>query len=224
MKPRVKLAEAPTKGGAIMTLFEHDGEYAISFNGQDLMHSKASTSEKELGAIGVARVPREEASRILIGGIGLGLTLESVLKGVGPLAEITVVETMPEVVNWNREFFKSLNGNAVEDTRVNIRIGDVTKVLKKAKANTYDVILLDVENGPIGMVTQRNTAQFYYMGVRLIKDALKPNGRAVFWSTGPDPKFEILLNKAGFKVNGVPVKVHEKAKRATYMLYVADNR
>lgn len=224
MKPRVKLAEAPTKDGAIMSLLEHDGEYAISFNGQDLMHSKASTSEKELGTVGVERVPREEASRILIGGIGLGLTLESVLKDVGPLAEITVVEIMPEVVDWNREFLKDLNGSAVEDPRVKFRIADVTKVIKKTKEDTYDVILLDADNGPIGMVTKKNTSQFSYMGVHFIKDALKPNGRAVFWSAGPDPKFEIQLNKAGFKVSVVPVKVHERAKRAAYMLYVADNR
>jgi spermidine synthase len=224
MKPRVKLAEAPTKDGSVMTLIEHDGDFAISFNGNDLMHSKASTSERALGTVGVARLGKEEPSRVLVGGLGLGLTLQSVLRDAGPLAEVTVVESMAELVDWNREFLKDLNGGAVDDPRVRIRIGDVTKVIKKTKEDIYDVILLDIDNGPIGMVTKKNTSLFSYMGVRFIKDALKPKGRAVFWSAGPDGKFEILLNKAGFRVKVVPTKVHERAKRAAYMLYVADNR
>jgi len=224
MKPRIKLAETTTNDGSVMSLLEHDGDFAISFNGQDLMHSKASTSERQLGRVGVVRLPKEEPTRILIGGLGLGLTLKSVLADAGPDAEVTVAELNPDLVEWNRKFLSKLNGGVVDDPRVIIRPGDVTKIIKKTKENIYDVILLDVDNGPIAMVTKKNSSLFTYMGVRFIKDALKPYGRAVFWSAGPDPKFEILLNKAGFKVTAIPAKVHERAKRAAYMLYVADNR
>ncbi len=44
MKPRNLVAESTTPDGASMSLNEHDGAYSISFQGQELMHSKASFS------------------------------------------------------------------------------------------------------------------------------------------------------------------------------------
>ena len=43
MKARNKLAESTTPDGAPMALYEHDGHYSISFQGQELMHSDASS-------------------------------------------------------------------------------------------------------------------------------------------------------------------------------------
>lgn len=221
MKPRIKQAEAKTADGGTLALYEQDGAFSINFNGQELMHSKATASEVLLGKLGAEALDKEASSRVLIGGLGLGFTLRSVLEVAGPKAVIEVVELVSEVIDWNRELLKDLNGELLEDPRVEVRHDDVAKLIRKADPNTYDSIILDVDNGPTAMVTGNNFNLYSKSGVRLIRSALKVGGRVVFWSAGPDQKFELRLKQAGFEVSSHPAKVHEGAKRAAYLLYVA---
>ena len=222
MKPRVKLAEAETTGRGRLALYEHDGVFSMNFSGQELMHSDACASERFLGRLGIDRVSHEEDALVLIGGLGLGITLLSVLELAGPKTKVCVAELIPEVVEWNRTFLKGINGNSLRDPRVEVRVEDVGPLIRKAERGTYDVILLDVDNGPVAMVAAKNGSLYSNTGLRSIHAALKPGGRAVFWSAGPDRGFEMKLERARFRVDAVPAKVHERAKRAAYVLYVAD--
>lgn len=222
MKPRIKLAETTTPDGGKLALFEQDNTYSISHQGQQLMHSKMTTSEEALGKLGLERLKRKQNTRILIGGLGLGFTLETVLQGAPTEARVDVAELIPEVVEWNRTFLKALNGSALDDPRVSVFAEDVGRLIKNASPETYDTIVLDVDNGPIAMVAASNHSLYSHFGIRSIHAALKPDGRAVFWSAQADPKFEKRLRKAGFKAKAVPAKTHPGAKRAAYILYVAD--
>jgi spermidine synthase len=186
------------------------------------MHSKATASEILLGQVGVQKLKPGAPARILIGGLGLGFTLQSVLALVGPNVVVEVAELMPEVVAWNREHLQPLNGGLLDDPRVEVRVEDVGELLKNAPQKQYDVILLDVDNGPVAMVSENNATIYSNKGIRSIRKALKPRGRVVFWSAGRFPKFEGLLRKFGFKFEAVPAKVHAHAKRDAYTLYVAD--
>ncbi|MEN8662095.1 MAG: spermine synthase [Lentimonas sp.] len=223
MKPKIKLAEVTLDGGATMALYSHDGTYSMSVNGQELMHSEACASERLMGTLGIEQVPLDETPRILIGGLGLGFTLRSVIDAVGPDALIDVAELVPEVIEWNKTFLKDLNGELLEKKDVDVFVDDVVNVIKKAKA-TYDTIIVDVDNGPIAMVADSNVSLYSNTGLKRVWGALKPLGRAVFWSAKQDVAFEQRLKRVGFKVQAVPAKVHARAKRAAYMLYVADRR
>ena len=114
MKPRIKLAESTTPDGAPMALYEHDGAFSISFQGQELMHTGASASELRLGELGVERLPNEERPRVLIGGLGLGFTLKTTLEGLGSEARVDVAELLQQVIDWNREYLKPINGTTVD--------------------------------------------------------------------------------------------------------------
>ena len=222
MKPHIKLAEAITPDGGVLTLFEHDGSYAISLDGREVMHSRASSSEELLGKLGVERVNRDEEARVLIGGLGLGFTLHTALKYSDPKTIVEVAELIPEVVEWNRSFMHELHGSLLDNSRVEIREENVTRLVRKAKANTYDAIMLDIDNGPVPMLAKNNFSLYSNNGLRAIRSALKSKGRVIFWSAGPEPQFEPRFSRVGFKVKAVPAKVHERAKRAAYMLYVGD--
>ena len=205
-----------------MALNEHDGAFSINFNGQELMHSKASASESLMGNLGTVRLDKLGAFRVLVGGLGLGFTLKNVLKSVGPKTTVEVVELIPEVVEWNRTHLKKLNGALLDDPRVKVREEDVTTLLRNAKPETYDAILLDVDNGPVAMVAANNFSLYSNAGISAICASLKPAGRAVVWSAGKDGKFENRLRQAGLRVKGVPAKMHERARREAYMLYVLE--
>jgi len=222
MKPRVKLAESTTADGGAMTLYEHDGQYCISYAGQELMHSGANASEILLGEIGVERLEPDAEARVLIGGLGLGFTLRSVLENTGPKVTVELVELLPEIVQWNRDYLQQLNGALLDDPRVEIHVTDVVGYVRKTERDRYDVVLLDVDNGPVAMVSETNASLYSNSGLRWLRGSLKPEGRAVFWSAGPDLRFEDRLKRAGFRVTKVPAKVHAGAKRAAYLLYVAN--
>ena len=223
MKPNITLAETKTPNGARMTLVEHDGSFCIRVNGQQLMHSSVATSEIKLGAIGCEKHPaRGAATRVLIGGLGLGFTLKSVLQSLGPKAVVHVSELFPELVAWNRTFLAGLNGRALSDRRVTVFEEDVRAVIRRAAKAPYDVIVLDIDNGTTAMVKNENHELYSEWGMKQIALALKPGGRAAIWSACADAVIEKRLVKAGFQVQAVPAKLYEHARRSTYMIYVAD--
>lgn len=221
MKPRLTLAEARTAEGRRLLLSEQDGAFAISLNGQELMHSRAHASEVRLGELGVALLGTQPAARVMVGGLGLGFTLARVLAGLKTDAVVDVAELLPAVVEWNRTFLQKLNGPALDDPRVRVHVGDAAKLIQQASADTFDAVMLDLDNGPVAMVTSSNRNIYSGTGLRNVKRVLKTGGRAVFWSASADAAFETRLQQAGFIVEAVPAKVHANAKRAAYLLYVA---
>ena len=223
MKPNVILAETKAPNGARLTLVEHDGSFCIRVNGQQLMHSAVTTSEVQLGTLGCERHAGIKVGiRILIGGLGLGFTLKSVLQKIGRHDTVHVAELFPEIVAWNRTFLAGLNGKLLSNPRVKILEEDVKAVLRRAKREPYDVIILDIDNGTTAMVKNENHELYQQRGMEVIAQALKPGGRAAVWSACPDPAIEKRLKRADFEVQAIPAKLYATAKRSAYMIYVAD--
>tara|TARA_B100000686_G_C16479880_1_gene806521 strand:- start:88 stop:762 length:675 start_codon:yes stop_codon:yes gene_type:complete len=222
MKPRVKLAESITPNGACMALYEHDGAFSVSLNGKELMHSKVTASESLLGRTGVDQINKDISTRVLIGGLGLGFTLKSVLESGNPKMKVVLAELVPEVIEWNRTYLKALNGVLLDDPCVEIKIVNVIDLIRNTEPRTYDAILLDVDNGPVAMVDVNNDQLYSTSGIRLMCRVLKKGGRIAVWSAGPDLKFENRVGKFNCKFQSVPAKVYDGAKRARNMLYIID--
>ena len=221
MKPERKLAETTIRSGARLMLHEHDGSYAIRLNGQTLMLSTQSASELLLGELAVARAANQPTPNVLIGGLGLGFSLRSVLAKTGPTATVHVAELIPQVVDWNREFLAAVNGKLVDDPRVTIFADDVWNVLATARYR-YDALVLDIDNGPTAMVQQPNARLYSPKGIRLMLMALKPGGRAAIWSANRDHGFADRLSEAGFRVEAIPAKLYANAKCCGCTIYLAD--
>jgi spermidine synthase len=222
MKPNVTLAETKTPDGARLALVEHDGDFCIRVNGQQLMHSAVNASELQLGSLGCERHAGKKGARILIGGLGLGFTLKSVLQSAGRTDTIHVAELFPEIVAWNRTFLSTLNGKLLNDPRVKVLAEDVKAVIRRSAHTPYDVIILDIDNGTTAMVMTENNELYSQPGMDAIARALKPGGRAAVWSACPDASIERRLRKTGFTVQAVPAKLYPSAKRSAYMIYLAD--
>ena len=222
MKPTRKLAESLTPDGARLALYEHDGNYCIRLGQEELMHSRLSASEARLGELAAGPLASHAHPSILIGGLGLGFTLKSVLAQLGPEATVHVAELIPAVVDWNREFLTGLNGPLLQDARVEILIADVWDVIARAGRARYDAVLLDIDNGPTAMVQKQNSRMYDREGLDRIAAVLKPGGRAAIWSAGLDHAFARRLATAGFAVQVVPAKLHATAKRCACTIFVAD--
>src|SRR5210317_403706 len=147
MKPRIKIAEARTPDGGTMVLYQHDRNFTIEIDGDDLMLSRHNESELELARLGCAHLAGRKAPSILIGGLGMGYTLRQALDMLSPDARVVVDELMDSVVEWNREFLGVLNGQPLADKRVELKTGDIVELISQSKSS-FDAILLDVDNGP----------------------------------------------------------------------------
>ncbi len=200
MIPWVQLGAATAPGGARMTLMRRGGEVSILVDGAELMNSRRGGSEVALGQIACAHIRDAAAPRVLIGGLGLGFTLRAVLAALGPGAEVTVAELVPEVVAWAQGELADVFAGALGDPRVRLLATDVAAPIAQAHA-AYDAILLDVDNGPDGLVRPQNGALYDEGGLRAARRALRPGGVLAVWSASPAPAFTRRLAGAGFAVH-----------------------
>ncbi len=219
MKPQVLLGEAVAPDGARLTLHAHDGHFVVRVGGQALMHSALAESEERLGELAAEAAAETKAARVLVGGLGLGFTLRRVLAGLGKDAKVEVAELLPEMVEWNRGSLRELNGVCLDDPRVAVRIGDVGTALGTAR---WNVIALDVDNGPAAMVRAGNAGLYGERGVARLAAALRPGGTVLVWSAGPDLGFERRLAAAGFvRVTAEPSRSTAKARSRGYVIFIA---
>lgn len=199
MKPTILLAQATTSSGRLMTLHEHDGSFLIRIDGVELMSTRQHHSERRLAEVACERLHDCAAPRVLIGGLGLGFTLRAALAGLGPEAQVTVVELLPAVVEWNLNPAYGLAADALQDPRVSVVIGDVARVIRR-RPGSFDAILLDVDNGASGLTTAANDRLYDAAGLERAKAAIRPGGCLAVWSAVDDPAFRERLRGRGFAV------------------------
>lgn len=221
MKPYRTLGETRTPNGARFALGEHDGEFFLKLDGKQLMSTTSTVSELLLADLACDFRDHRNEPRILIGGLGLGYSLKRVLEIVGSKATVVVAELLPEVVAWNREFLRHVNGHLLDDKRVEVYTGDVFECIKAGK-NRFDGILLDVDNGPTSFVQPQNSRIYEKSGFASIRQALKSGGLVAFWSAEREPHFQNRFKREGFQVQEVPAKAHERAKRFAHYIYVGE--
>jgi spermidine synthase len=99
------LGEAPIHGSQkALSLYQGKDDYFITITGGggELMSTRKHGSEDALGRLPCRLLGRKQGAQVLIGGLGMGFTLAAALAELGPCAEVTVAELIPEVVEWNR--------------------------------------------------------------------------------------------------------------------------
>jgi spermidine synthase len=220
MIPWQRLDTAHIPGGGELRLMRRGSEFAIKLGSNELMNSRLTATEQALATLACDRIKTRTAPKILIGGLGMGFTLRAALIVLGAQAKIEVAELVPAVVAWARGPMADLFGGSLTDPRVTIREGDVVDLIRAARG-TYDAILLDVDNGPNGIVRKSNDRLYDVNGVAAAHQALKPGGVLAVWSSADDAKFTARLRKSGFAVTENAVRAKGPQGRAQHFIWVA---
>ena len=223
MRHWILLDEAPIPGtDNALALYQGKDDFFIRLKGgQELMNSRKHGSEDALGALPCERLKHPDSARVLIGGLGMGFTLAAALAAVGPGAEVTVAELIAEVVEWNRGPLGERSGRPLDDPRTRVYIGDVAKLLRRSRQH-FDVIALDVDNGPEGLTRDSNDWLYSLAGIAVAQQALRPGGILAYWSAGPDRDFSDALRCCGLEVEEVTVRAHGN-KGARHTLWMAQS-
>ncbi|MDQ1036173.1 spermidine synthase [Streptomyces sp. V3I8] len=199
-----------------IVLRRHGALLQIIANGCFLMDTSDGRSERLLVDAALGALDGRTAPDVLIGGLGVGFSLAHAA-AEPRWGRIAVVERERAVIDWHRSGpLAELSANALADPRTEIIEADLVTHVNET-SDTYDVLCLDIDNGPEWTVTEGNESLYSGGGLAACARVLKPGGILAVWSARPSPDFASTLQNAGFRqvrteeipvARGVPDVVH----------------
>ncbi len=221
MIPWLQIDTARVPGADVeLRLMQRGAEFSMMLGQNELMNSRLSGSEGALATRACRRIEAVKRPNLLIGGLGMGFTLRAALAVLGAEARITVAELVPAVIAWARGPMADIFADSLDDPRASILSADVIEVIQSYPA-AFDAILLDVDNGPEGLIRKANDALYNPKGLKAIRRALRPGGVLAVWSSGPNPLFSKRLHDASFDVDEVAVRATAKRRGARHVIWFA---
>jgi spermidine synthase len=221
MLKRELIDTAEIADGETLELYAHGRDFMIVLGRNELMSTRMAFSEEQLAELTLARLGKP-APRILIGGYGMGFTYRMALAKAGERAAIVVAEIAEKIIAWAEGPMAALTGDCLQDPRLDLKICDVAALIDDANDGTcakYDAILLDVDNGPDGLVRWENNRLYSRTGLAKARDALKPGGIVAVWSAAPDPAFRKRMKDAGLMVEERAVRSRPGNKGAHHTIW-----
>jgi spermidine synthase len=216
-----EVARAETERGDVVLRRRTSGTapdvLELRVNGVFVMDTLETTSEIELAAQALDLV--DEPTSVLIGGLGLGFTLQRVL--ADPRVERAVVVEIEEpLVRWMRDGTVPHGPTLLADTRATVVNADIAMAIAEARS-TYDLVLLDVDNGPGYLVHDGNEAVYEEQFLRRCRDVLGPGGVLVVWSASAAPDLLEAMRDVFGEVEEQAHDVLLQDRPEQYFLYLA---
>ena len=211
----------PENGGALC-LFEYGEDFVIKIQGGDggqLMNTRMHGSEDALAEIPCRKVAGRPGSRVLIGGLGLGFTLQRVLADAR-VERAVVVEIEEPLIEWMRDGTVPHGPGILADARASVVNADIAMAIAEARS-TYDLVLLDVDNGPGYLVHEGNEAVYGAAFLGSCRDLLRPGGVLVVWSAAAAPDLLTALRSVFGDAEEQAHDVLLQDRPEQYFLYLA---
>ena len=205
---RIVLARQATTRGEIQLqqrlLSDGTSVYEVISNGVFLMASYNQRSEWALARVALQSIQANTApSLVLVGGLGMGYTLQETLKH--NIAAVDVVEIDSYMVEWNQTYFASLNGDVLSDPRVCLHLNDLYSLFQPSNKPKYQVILLDVDNGPSWLAHEDNARLYTDAALKQWRAMLVPGGVLAVWAAQPEPEFQARMQNVFSRVDVIPI-------------------
>jgi spermidine synthase len=166
-------------------------DYEVISNGTFLMDTRNGESERLLVRAALDR-HRQPAS-VLIGGLGIGFSaVEAVADS--RVERLTIVEIEPALIDWHHGHLAPYSALALADPRTTVVAAGLHELLRSS-ADRYDVICLDIDNGPGWTVTDANASMYDDSGTALLASRLTDYGVLSVWSAARSPDYETTLHR-----------------------------
>jgi spermidine synthase len=224
------VATSVSDRGELTLLRRADGALELRVNGLFAMDTAETASERLLAsaAIAAASPPGADGGkglRVLVGGLGLGFTVEALL--ADPRVEqVVVAEIEPDLVTWHRAgvvprpSVPPTDEGLLDDPRVSVVVADIRDVVAREDDSAYDLVLLDVDNGPGFLLYAQNAAIYREPFLAACAAILRPGGVAAIWSASESALLAEAMSAvfAATDVQAIPVTLNDR--RTHYHLHV----
>ena len=215
------LARENTENGELILRVGAAG-YEIIVDGQFLMSSASGASSVALVEIGLSKIAIRDGLQVLIGGMGLGFSLQTALSNRA-VSEVTVVELEAEIIQWHRRGLIGDTWQWVADPRAKIVNRDLLGFIDDCR-QTYDLIALDIDNGPDWLCHEANARLYGENYLQRLREMLKPQGTLTMWSAAPSLQLQRRLHQVFGNVAEVEVMDHNgEGKLITAYIDVCEN-
>ena len=195
-----------------------DGALELRVNGVFVMDDVETTSERRLAAAVLDHGARD----VLVGGLGLGFTVRTLLADTR-VHRVVVAELHPEVVRTvcRPRPGTPAEGNGLVDPRLDVVIGDVRDLVATQPGACADAVLLDVDNGPDSLVHAGNAAVYGDAFVAECARILRPGGTLAVWSMADSPALRTTLSAHFVDVEAERVPVRLQGRDEAYWIITA---
>jgi spermidine synthase len=224
---RIVLARYSTPAGEIQLqqrpLADGTLAFEIIVDGVFLMASYNQVSERALARYALdALSDTESGLRLLVGGLGMGFTLQQTLS-FKQVTAVDVVEISPYIIEWNHTHFAPLNGDALADPRVDVIQADLYAVLdpQAQRGSQYHAILLDVDNGPSWLAHKDNSRLYITEALQYWAALLVPGGCLTVWSAQREPEFLARLRAVFRRAEEILIEAAAEKDVVEHFIYRA---
>ena len=221
MTEYVEVARAESERGEVVLRrrVEERGADALELrvNGVFVMDTRETGSETEMAAAALELV--EHPRRVVVGGLGLGFTTQRVLAD-SRVEEVRVVEIEASLIGWMRDGTIPHGPALLADKRLRLVDADIVTAVTEAMS-TYDLVLLDVDNGPGQLVHQPNAAVYEREFLHATREIIDPGGALVVWSAAPAPDLVAALEDVFGNCTEHRYDVLLQERPEQYLLYLA---
>ncbi len=196
----------------------------ITLNHEFLMSSLHTDSEQALARLALEQLTGTDW-RVLIGGLGLGYTAQAALAWP-QVAEVEVVELLPQVVDWLDQGLIPLAESLTADARLRVSPGDIyQRLLAEAEGERFDAILIDVDHSPEDQLGAEAHPFYSVDGLGRAAGHLDTGGVLALWSYAESsPLLEAMVQQPALsQVTVRPIRAFNQhlGEEFTDWLYLA---
>jgi spermidine synthase len=176
--------------------------YEIKLGDEFLMSSAFTVAEIALAQLGLGALKRTDLD-VVVGGLGLGYTAQTVLENSG-VRSLIVVDALAEVIEWHEQGLLPLGQQLTNDPRCRFVNGDFFAMSNSADGfdshapgRRFDAVLVDIDHSPRNLLHPRHAALYELEGLKRLAAHLHPGGVFALWSNDPpDDAFGCVLASA----------------------------
>ncbi|MBN1173797.1 MAG: spermidine synthase [Micromonosporaceae bacterium] len=174
--------------------------FEVKLDDEYLMSSLFTVSETELARLGLAVLAGTDLD-VVVGGLGLGYTASAVLED-RRVRSLTVVEALPDVIEWHRRGLLPLAEPLITDPRTRLVTGDFFALVgsatgfdSAAPGRRFHAVLVDIDHTPRHLLDPGHAWFYTPAGLGRLADHLQPGGVFALWSneSTPDHAFTATL-------------------------------
>ena len=211
------VARAATPRGEVVLRRDDDGVLELRVNGVFVMDTAHTSTEQALAELALDRLTTP--ARLLVGGLGLAYTVRRLLADPR-VREVVACEIEPPVVDWLRDGTIPHGAAVLADSRVSVRVADVREVVAATPTGSLDAVLLDVDNGPDGLVHDANATLYDVDFLADCASRLRPGGIVAVWSAARSDLLASALRAATGSCEQIGCRVDLGTRTEEYSLYL----